>query len=317
MLDTATRSMQHPVDSTHSNRKSKRNSMTATGITNEAAWEALLTRDRRYDGKFVYAAVTTGIYCRPSCPARSPQRRNTLIFWTSAEAERQGYVACRRCHPNSLTPAEQSITAVLDYIEAHVDQTLTLNTLSQVSGLSPHHLQETFRDIVGLSPKVFHDTRRTARFKQHLRAGKSISTACYEVGYGSSRGLYQSTRKMLGMTPAAYKRGGKGICIRYSITDSEFGRALVAGTELGLCAILLGDDDDLLVCELRGEFPNASFRQEVSTSKLKIAVNSCRSEDPLVSKLPESLRGRIFQARVWNVLKWDPAPDAGRRSGSD
>ena len=282
--------------------------MTGQDITSEAAWEALLTKDRRYDGKFVYAAVTTGIYCRPSCPARSPQRRNTLVFWTSAEAERQGYVACRRCHPNSLTPAEQSIRAVLDYIEAHVDQTMTLNTLSQVSGLSPHHLQETFRQIVGLSPKVFHDTRRTARFKQHLRAGQSISTACYEVGYGSSRAVYQSTRKMLGMTPAAYKRGGKGICIRYSITDSEFGRALVAGTEFGLCAVLLGDDEDLLVCELRGEFPNASFGQEASTIKLKDAVNSCRSEDPLVSKLPESLRGRIFQARVWNVLKWDPAP---------
>jgi AraC family transcriptional regulator of adaptative response/methylated-DNA-[protein]-cysteine methyltransferase len=282
--------------------------MTGPGITIEAAWEALLTKDRRYDGKFVYAAVTTGIYCRPSCPARSPHRRNTLIFWTSAEAERQGYVACLRCHPNSLTPAEQSIRAVLDYIEAHVDQPITLNTLSQVSGLSPHHLQETFRDIVGLSPKVFHDTRRTARFKQHLRAGQSISAACYEVGYGSSRALYQSTRKMLGMTPASYRRGGMGICIRYWITESEFGRALVAGTEVGLCAILLGDDDDLLVCELRGEFPNASLTPEASTIKLKDAVNSCRSEDPLVSKLPESLRDQIFQARVWNVLKWDTAP---------
>jgi AraC family transcriptional regulator, regulatory protein of adaptative response / methylated-DNA-[protein]-cysteine methyltransferase len=282
--------------------------MTAPSITSETAWEALLTKDRRYDGKFVYAAITTGIYCRPSCPARSPQRRNTLIFWTTAEAERQGYVACLRCHPNSLTPAEQSIRAVLDYIETHVDQTITLNTLSQVSGLSPHHLQETFRRIVGLSPKVFHDTRRAARFKHHLRAGQSITTACYEVGYGSSRAVYQGTRKMLGMTPAAYKRSGKGICIRYSITDSEFGRALVAGTGLGLCAVLLGDDDDLLVSELRGEFPNASFMREACTAKLEGTVNSCCSDDPLISKLPESLRGRIFQARVWNVLKWDPSP---------
>jgi AraC family transcriptional regulator of adaptative response/methylated-DNA-[protein]-cysteine methyltransferase len=125
------------------------------------AWHAVLKKDRKYDGKFVYVAVTTGIYCRPSCPARNPQRRNTLIFLTPAEAERQGYVACLRCHPNSLTPAEKSIKATLDYIEAHVDQTITLTTLSQVSGLSPHHLQETFKRIVGLSPKAFCDARES------------------------------------------------------------------------------------------------------------------------------------------------------------
>jgi len=272
------------------------------GEISNADWHAVVKKDRHYDGKFVYAAVTTGICCRPSCPARNPQRRNTLIFVTAEEAERQGYVACLRCHPNSLTPAEKSIKAALDYIEAHLDQTITLNTLSQVSGLSPHHLQETFKRIVGLSPKAFCDARRIARFKQYLRAGQSISSACYEVGYGSSRALYEKTKKGLGMTPAVYRHGGKGIRGCYAIIDSSLGSVLVAGTEQGLCAVLLGENDDLLLRELHEEFPGAVFKQE-SSAKWKAAVLSCQGEDLLLLKLPASLRGRVFQARVWDSLQ--------------
>jgi AraC family transcriptional regulator of adaptative response/methylated-DNA-[protein]-cysteine methyltransferase len=272
------------------------------GEISNVAWDAVLNKDRRYDGKFVYAAVTTSIYCRPSCPARNPQRRNTLIFVTATEAERQGYVACLRCHPNSLTPAEKSIKAALDYIEAHLDQTITLTTLSQVTGFSPHHLQETFKRIVGLSPKAFCDARRIARFKQCLRAGQSISSACYEVGFGSSRALYEKTRKGLGMTPAVYRHGGKGIHVCFAITDSLLGSVLIAGTEHGLCVVLLGEDEDFLLRELRAEFPRAIFKQE-SSAKWKAAVLSCKDEDPLLSKLPVSLRGRVFQARVWNSLQ--------------
>ena len=276
-------------------------------ITTETAWQAVVSKDRRYDGQFVYAAVTTGIYCRPSCPARNPRRRNTLIFWSVAEAEREGYVACVRCHPNSLTPAEQSIKAALDYIETHVDETITLAILSQVSGLSPHHLQETFRQIVGLSPKVFHDMRRAARFKQFLRAGHSISNACYEVGYGSSRAVYQHTKANLGMTPAAYKGGGKGICVRYATAESELGRVLGATTKLGPCAVLLDEDEDRLIRQLREEFQNATLTNGPS-AKWKTAVNACcQTEDPLLSKLPLSLRERIFQARLYDALKHSPS----------
>jgi AraC family transcriptional regulator, regulatory protein of adaptative response / methylated-DNA-[protein]-cysteine methyltransferase len=165
-------------------------------------WHAVVKKDRRYDGKFVYAVVTTGVYCRPSCPARNRHRRNTLIFLTTLEAEQCGYVSCLRCHPKSLTPAERSIKAALEYVEGHFDQTITLNTLSQVSGLSSHHLQETFKRIIGLSPKAYCDARRIARFKRHLQAGQSISNACYEVGYGSSRALYERTSKGLRNDPS-------------------------------------------------------------------------------------------------------------------
>jgi AraC family transcriptional regulator, regulatory protein of adaptative response / methylated-DNA-[protein]-cysteine methyltransferase len=270
--------------------------------TTDAAWDAVLTKDRHYDGKFVYAAITTGIYCRPSCPARNPQRRNMLIFLTAAEAERQGYAACLRCHPNSLTPAEKSIRAALEYVETHLDQAITLITLSQVSGLSPHHLQETFKGIVGLSPKAFCDARRVARFKQHLRAGQSISSACYEVGYGSSRALYEKTKKSLGMTPAVYRRGGNKVRLSYSVTDSALGSVLIAGTDQGLCAVLVGEDEDILLRQLHEELPGAVFTQE-SSAKWKAAVESCQEESPLLSKLPASLRGRVFQARIWNSLQ--------------
>ena len=271
------------------------------GQISDVDWHAVLKKDRHYDGKFVYAAVTTGIYCRPSCPARNPHRRNTLTFLTTSEAERKGYISCLRCHPNSLTPAERSIKAVLDYIEAHLDQTITLNTLSQVSGLSPHHLQETFKRTIGLSPKALCDAQRIARFKQHLRAGQSISDACYEVGYGSSRALYEKTKKGLGMTPAVYRQGGKGIHIWYAITRSGLGCALMANTEQGVCSILLGDDEVALIRELRQEFPGAVLRR--SSSDQCKAVQFCQDQDPLLSKLPVSLQGRVFLARIWNYLQ--------------
>jgi AraC family transcriptional regulator of adaptative response/methylated-DNA-[protein]-cysteine methyltransferase len=272
------------------------------GQISNVDWNAVVMKDRHSDGKFVYAAVTTGIYCRPSCPARNPHRRNTLIFRTTEEAERQGYVSCQRCHPNSLTPAERSVKVALDYIETNLDQTITLNTLSQISGISPHHLQETFKRILGLSPKVFCDARRVDRFKQRLRAGMSICNACYEVGYGSSRALYEKTRKGLGMTPAVYQRGGKRIHIFYSIGQSAMDSTLLARTKEGVCAIRLGENEAALVRELHREFPGAMFLQQESPI-LKTAIKSCEKQDPLLLKLSVTIRRRVFLARMWNYLQ--------------
>jgi AraC family transcriptional regulator of adaptative response/methylated-DNA-[protein]-cysteine methyltransferase len=277
----------------------------STGISlpGETAWTALLRRDRHYDGRFVYAAVTTGIYCRPSCPARIPHRRNTLIFWTVPEAEQRGYVPCLRCHPKSLlTPAEESIRTALNYIDVHLDQTITLHALSQVSGLSPHHFREIFKRNVGLSPKAFCDARRIARFKHLLREGESVSSACYQAGFGSSRALYEKTKQGLGMTPAAYRRGGAGSQIRYTVTNSALGPILIAGVGHRLCAVLLSQNEDCLVSELRSEFPNADVKRQ-SSLKWESAMRLCLEEDPLMSKLPMNLRRRIFQARVWHILK--------------
>jgi AraC family transcriptional regulator of adaptative response/methylated-DNA-[protein]-cysteine methyltransferase len=268
-----------------------------------ATWQTVLQRDRLQDGNFVYVALTTGIYCRPSCPARHPHRRNAALVESVAEAERLGYAACRRCHPDSLAPAERSIRAALMYIEARLGHTMTLNTLSQVSGLSPNHLHQTFRRIVGLSPKGFCDARRLARFKERLRVGDSISEACYSVGYGSSRALYEKASKRLGMTPATYQRGGIGIRIRYAHIASTLGLVLLAGTEEGICAILLGENDQTVIRQLRGDFPKAILtRDRVAPRRWTASIEACQREDPLLAKLPLEFRVRVFQAKVWRNL---------------
>jgi AraC family transcriptional regulator, regulatory protein of adaptative response / methylated-DNA-[protein]-cysteine methyltransferase len=267
------------------------------------SWQTVLQRDRLQDGKFVYVALTTGIYCRPSCPARHPHRRNAILLESVAEAEQLGYAACRRCHPDSLAPAERSIRAALIYIEARLGHTITLNTLSQVSGLSPNHLHQTFHRIVGLSPKDFCDARRLARFKERLRLGESISDACYGVGYGSSRALYEKASKRLGMTPATYQRGGVGIRIRYAIIGSALGRVLLAGTQEGICAILLGADDPTVIDQLHVEFPKAILTADRIAPRRWIAsIESCQREDPSLAKLPVEFRTRLFQAKVWKTL---------------
>src|SRR5215471_8549391 len=212
--------------------------MSASRIS-KRAWSAVLRRDRGYDGKFVYVAVTTGIYCRPSCPSRRPHRRHVVFFSTAAEAERNGYVACLRCHPNSLNPAEKSVKAALDYIQEHIDQRITLAELPRVSGLSSNHLQETFKRIVGVSPKAFYSAQRLIRFKELVGGGESVSSACYGVGYGSSRALYENAMQWLGMTPGTYQRHGKGAVIRYAVLQTSLGRLLLASTPRGISSIRL------------------------------------------------------------------------------
>jgi AraC family transcriptional regulator of adaptative response/methylated-DNA-[protein]-cysteine methyltransferase len=272
----------------------------------DTAWNAILKRDRHHDGRFVYAALTTGIYCRPSCPARHPQRRNTLLFATAAEAEREGFIACRRCYPetDSLTRAETSVKAALEWIEAHPQHPITLATLSQVTGLSSNHLQQTFKRLVGLSPKVFGDARRLAHFKRFIKQGMSVSNASYMAGYGSSRALYEKASKGMGMTPGGYGRGGEGTDIHYAVFHAGLGRTLIAGTDRGICAILIGDDQKQLTESLRSEFPEALLeRKQVVPGKWQAAVKSCGRERRLLCELPLDLRCRIFEAKLWSVLQ--------------
>jgi AraC family transcriptional regulator of adaptative response/methylated-DNA-[protein]-cysteine methyltransferase len=268
------------------------------------AWEAVLRRDRLSDGKLVYGATTTGIYCRPSCPARHPHAHNTLLFHTAEEAEHEGYTPCSRCCPDSksLTHAEACIKAVIEYIEKHYNQCITLKILSHYTGLSANHLQQTFLRIVGLSPKALCDAVRLAHFKLRLRAGDSISEAGYAVGYGSSRAIYEDAKRTLGMTPATFRRGGERMNIRYTILDGDLARVLVATTKSGICSVLLGEEEPL-IRELREEFSKAILsRDEMPSSKINLAIASCRKEDPLLSKLPLPMRRQVFLARASMAL---------------
>jgi AraC family transcriptional regulator of adaptative response/methylated-DNA-[protein]-cysteine methyltransferase len=273
-------------------------------VPTDAAWHAVSLRDRRSDGRFVYVALTTNIYCRPSCPARLPQRDHVLILPTAAEAERKGYIACRRCHPDSITPAEKSIQIALEFIEARLDHPITLRSLSQASGMSPNHLQRVFTRIVGLSPKAFGNFRRLDRLKSLLRSGVPVSGAAYEAGYGSLRALYEKAGQGLGMTPAAYQRGGEGACIRFALAEVTLGHALVSATQAGVCTLALGAHEDALVRELANEFPAAAslLREAPIPPAWLQALRRAEREDPLLCRLAQNTRRDVFQANVWNLL---------------
>jgi len=274
-----------------------------SSAVDEILWNAVLRRDRALDGKFVYAALTTGIYCRPSCPARHPHRRNTLFFKTVAQAEREGFIACRRCHPrsNSLTSAEISIKAALDYIEAHAGRGVTLASLSRATGLSPNHFQQTFNKIMGLSPKAFCDARRLVHLKRRLKQGEAVISATYAAGYGSSRALYEQAGKGLGMTPAIYARGGAGMHIRYAVLG---GTTLIAMSDRGVCAVLRGEDEKTLVGQLQQEFPSAVLlRNPAPSPDLLDIVSRCRATGPFLSQLSPEILATIFLARVTARLK--------------
>jgi AraC family transcriptional regulator, regulatory protein of adaptative response / methylated-DNA-[protein]-cysteine methyltransferase len=254
----------------------------------------------------VYVALTTGIYCRPSCPARHPRRREVLVFPTAEDADRQGYTACRRCHPSagSFAPAETSIKVALEYIDAHLDSAVTLQTLSQVAGLSPNHLQQTFTRLVGLSPKTFRDFRRLARLKTYLRGTQSVAGASYAAGYGSIRSLYEKAYKSLGMTPAEYLNGGPPGRLEYVTSTVTLGRVLVASTKQGVCGVLVRDEDESdLAAALAQEFPRSTLTKKRSIpAPWRAAIQHCDQEDPLLSTLRIRLRRDVFQAKLWHAL---------------
>lgn len=276
----------------------------------EEAWAAVTGRDRRYDGAFVYAVSTTGIYCRPSCPARRPHRENVTFYPSSLDAEKAGYRACRRCRPADPggTSAEKAVEKARAYIEAHLDEPVTLDVLAGEVNMSPYHLQRIFKRFVGLSPKEYQDMRRLEAYKEHVRESGDVLGATFEAGFGSSRALYMLAQDRLGMTPGTYGRGGDGQSIRYTIVPSPFGRLLVALTERGVCAVYLGDDDHVLTDELENEFPGARAIEradETLHTWVKPVVRYLEGvhAHPTV---PLDLQGTDFQRRVWKALQEIP-----------
>lgn len=281
----------------------------ALSIPDEAVcWRAVLARDRSYDGRFVYAVQSTGIFCRPSCPARRP-KRTSVRFFAPGEASRAGFRPCRRCRPlrEEGAPVDQAVRRMVDFIETHLDETVTLAQLAQEVGLSPYHLQRSFKERVGLSPRAYQTARRLERFREAARGGRMVGPATYEAGFSSSRGLYEGAAAGMGMTPGRYRRGGEGLEIRYTIVDASLGRLLVAATDKGVCAVSLGDEDTTLETELRAEFGRARLTRDDAGLAAWAAMVANRSGggDPGVA-IPTDLRGTVFQLRVWRALQEIP-----------
>src|SRR5437773_6483822 len=231
-------------------------------MNNPELWSAVLSRDASRDGSFVFAVRSTGIYCRPSCPARRPRREQVSFFQVPEAAEQAGFRACRRCHPRRARASDSRIELVrriCHAIDEHDEEPQTLKTLSAETGVSAHHLQRTFKELMGITPKQYAESRRLNRFKSQVKSGASVTDAMYDAGYGSSRSLYEQSGTRLGMTPATYGRGGRGMRIIYTTAACKLGRLLVAATERGICSVALGDSDAQLVSALFAEYPNASI----------------------------------------------------------
>jgi AraC family transcriptional regulator of adaptative response/methylated-DNA-[protein]-cysteine methyltransferase len=270
---------------------------------------AVALHDARMDGAFVYAVRSTGIYCRPSCPSRRPRTKHIVLFAHPEAAEQAGFRACRRCHPRQAgrNPRADLIRRVCGEIECNPEGSVSLRTLAELTGRSAAHLQRTFRQAMGITPRQYADALRVARLKSELRKGKDVTTALYEVSYGSASRLYEKSDAHLGMTPATYRRGGRGMNISYTIAPCRLGRVLVAATERGVSAVYLGDRDSDLADALRKEYPNAEIRcgsGDQSTWVRAIVRHLAGSNQEL--DLPTDVVATAFQRRVWEALRTIP-----------
>lgn len=288
---------------------------TAT-LTSEAAWIAVAERDERWDGRMVYGVTSTHIYCRPSCPSRRPRRDRTRFFGTPREAEAAGFRSCRRCRPNGAAPsvAERAVAKARGFLDSRPGEVISLERLSREAGMSPWHLQRTFRRLVGLSPREYAESKRTESFRKRLRQDNSVSRATFEAGFGSSSRVYERAPVLLGMTPGAYRRGGAGMEIRYTVVPSPYGRLLVAVTDRGVAAVTLGDSDAALERGLKAQFPKAGIDRvdEGADEWLgqlvrRVAARVTKPGAPLDGALPLDLQGTAFQWRVWRALLKIPA----------
>jgi AraC family transcriptional regulator, regulatory protein of adaptative response / methylated-DNA-[protein]-cysteine methyltransferase len=282
-------------------------------MSNPDLWNAVLARDASRDGSFVFAVRSTGIYCRPSCPARRPHREQVRFFKIPEAAEQAGFRACKRCHPrraHASNPHIELVRRVCHIIDEHDHDSVTVESLSSIAGVSAHHLQRTFKQIMGITPRQYADSRKLNRFKSGVKNGASVTEAMYDAGYGSSRALYEKSSAQLGMTPATYGRGGKGMRIAFTIGDSALGRLLVAATERGVCSVTLGDSDAELIRALFAEYPEASIdSKDTSISPslnlwLDCVLDALQGEPR--RDLPMDVQATAFQWRVWEELRRIP-----------
>ena len=289
--------------------EAKREAESRTSAADETRWEAVVARDASQDGKFVFAVSSTGVYCRPSCPARRPRRENVDFFLRPENAEQAGYRACLRCRPKALSGNGQadSVKAICRFIEQHLDEPITLARLGREFHRSPFHLQRRFKVVLGITPREYADSCRLRTLKRNLQAGDSVTRAMYDAGYGSSSRLYERTASQLGMTPDKYRRGAIAAGIRYTVADSPLGRMLIAATERGICAIQFARTDDELIEGLKREFPFATRKQDDAGLREWVAalLQHMRGKQ-LDSSLPLDIRATAFQRRVWTHLQSIP-----------
>lgn len=279
-------------------------------LNDQQLWQAVVAKDARFDGQFVFAVSSTGVYCRPSCPSRRAHRERVKFFDLPEAAEQAGFRACLRCQPQRarvLDPQMELVQRVCSVLNSNESETVKLAELATHAGVSVFHLQRTFKRVMGISPRQYLAARRIGNFKTLVRKGDSVTTALYESGFNSSSRLYEHASEELGMTPATYSRGGRGVNIKYTIVGSSMGRLLVAMTERGVCALRMGDNDRELEKDLREEFPHAEIERadQVLREPVEKILDHLDNNEPRLN-LPLDIRSTAFQRQVWEKLRTIP-----------
>ena len=278
-------------------------------LTDDERWTAVLARNANYDGAFVLAVRSTGIYCRPSCPARRPGRDQAVFFNRPSDAEESGFRPCRRCRPENSwsSPRVEMINRLCKYIEINLNKKLTLRTLSVEAGVSPFHLQRTFKRVLGISPRQFVDARRLEKMKRSLRKGETVTNSLYNAGFTSRSRLYDKVPDRLGVNPGTLRRGGMGLRVDYTILDSPLGRLLVGATEKGICAVCMGDSDAVVEAALYEDYPAADLhRNDETMHKWATAFINYFTGHRFPLNLPVDVQATAFQRRVWKEIRSIP-----------
>ncbi len=276
----------------------------------ERFWQAIRMRDADYDGMFYYGVRTTGVYCRPSCASRQPKRENVLFFALPEAARQAGFRACLRCRPGEAVvrdPQAELTQSLCRLIDQHLEEPLNIAALSEQMKLSQFHLQRLFKKLMGITPRQYAEARRADLFKTRVKAGQSVTEAMYEAGYGSSSRLYEKAAAQLGMTPATYRKGGKGMKINYTVANCPLGLLLVAVTDKGICSVALGDKSEDLTGDLRAEFPQAEIARDEKRlqAQIRALLAHLAGQEPHPG-LPLDVQGTAFQKRVWEELRRIP-----------
>ncbi len=276
-----------------------------TAITLDPRWQAIVTRDKGADGDFIYGVKTTGIYCSPACPSRRPRPENVLFFADAAAAEQAGFRPCKRCRqgrPSLDLEQAAKIAAACRYIE-QCDEPPTLGQMAGQAGVSPFYFHRLFKSITGLTPKAYASACRSRRLRRHLDQDDSVTGAILAAGYPSPGRFYQQADALLGMTPGSYRAGGQGTDIWFAAGQCSLGAILVAQSERGICAILLGDDPQSLVEELQDKYPHARLAGDNREFARQMSLVVGFVDAPRLGlNLPLDIRGTAFQQRVWQAL---------------
>jgi AraC family transcriptional regulator, regulatory protein of adaptative response / methylated-DNA-[protein]-cysteine methyltransferase len=281
----------------------------ANAITSDPRWLAVVKREKTADGTFYYSVKTTGVYCRPSCASRLARPENVLFHQTPEDAERAGFRACKRCKPKGASLIKENaakISKVCRLIDGS-EESLSLDQLAKYAGMSVFHLHRTFKAITGLTPSGYAAAHRSNRVRRTLNKTRSVTDAIYDAGFNSSSRFYETSNEVLGMTPTNFRDGGANTAIHFAIGECSLGSILVAKSERGVCAVLIGDDPLQLMRDLQDQFPKANLIGGESGYEDMVAKVVGLIEKPGVGlDLPLDIRGTAFQQRVWKALQQIP-----------